>query len=105
MIDGYDRAERGEHPHDRARPRVRVVGQKTRMGLSDTQHNGAGLEQRETAFLIGRNLPERMTRKMRGLLHLRERQKTNVVRLAHFFERPSERACPAPVLGRDRVSF
>src|SRR5918993_2420337 len=30
-----------------------------------------------------------MKRTMRGLLHLTERNKTNVVRLAHFFKRPA----------------
>src|SRR3546814_4542298 len=30
-----------------------------------------------------------MQRSMRGFLHRRERKKTNVVRLAHFFERPA----------------
>jgi len=31
-----------------------------------------------------------MKRAMRGFLHLAERNKTNVVRLAHFFERPTD---------------
>jgi hypothetical protein len=32
------------------------------MALSDMQHDAARLEQDEIAFLIGRNLPERMKR-------------------------------------------
>src|SRR5688572_13332779 len=59
------------------------------MALRDMEHDGARLEQGEIAFFIGRNLPERMKRTMRGFLHLAERNKTNVVRLAHFFERPA----------------
>src|SRR5882724_9200660 len=35
------------------------------------------------------SVPERMKRTTRGFLHLAERNKTNVVRLAHFFERPT----------------
>src|SRR4029453_5963299 len=47
------------------------------------------LEQREIAFFVGRNLTERMKLTMRGFLHLTEREKSNVVRLAHFFKRPA----------------
>ena len=39
------------------------------MALRDMKHDRPGLEQREIAFLIGRNLPERMERQMRGFLH------------------------------------
>ena len=49
----------------------------------------ARLEQRQVAFLIGRDLPERMERNMRGFLHLTERKKSNVVRLIYFFKRPA----------------
>ena len=59
------------------------------MALRDMEHDCPQLEQGEIALLIGRNLPERMKRKMRGFLHLAERNKTDVVRLAHFFERPT----------------
>src|SRR5688572_5541109 len=59
------------------------------MALRDMEHDGARLEQGEIAFFIGRNLPERMKRTMRGFLHLTERNKTNVVRLAYFFKRPA----------------
>src|SRR4051812_8421317 len=65
------------------------------------QHDRARLEQREIAFLIGWNLPERTERAMRRLLHLAERDKTNVIRLAHFLERPANahvtRQTPAAV--------
>src|SRR5207302_7847450 len=47
------------------------------------------LEQAEIAFFVGRNLPERMKRQMCGFLHRPERNKTNLVRLAHFFQRPA----------------
>jgi hypothetical protein len=59
------------------------------MALRDMERDRSRLEQGEIAFLIGRNLPERMKRIMRGFLHLAERNKTNAVRLAHFFERPT----------------
>src|ERR1700704_83278 len=79
----------GKHPCDRARPGIRFVWQQATMTLRDMEHDRPRLEQGEIAFFIGRNLPERMKRTMRGFLHLAERNKTNVVRLAHFFERPT----------------
>src|ERR1700716_2950004 len=59
------------------------------MALRDMEHDCPRLEQGEIAFFISRNLPERMQPEMRGFLHLAERKKTNVVRLAHFFKRPA----------------
>src|SRR3546814_9030138 len=59
------------------------------MALRDMENDRPRLEQGEITFFIGRNLPERMQRTMRGFLHFRERKKSNVVRLAHFFERPA----------------
>ena len=83
------RVERGEHPRDRARPRIGILRQQARMALGDVEHDRAGLEQGEIAFLIGRNLAERMKRQMRGFLHRTKRNQPNLVRLAHFFERPA----------------
>src|SRR5690606_17418750 len=82
------RVERGKHPGDRARPAIGVVGEKARMALRDMEHDRPRLEQGEIAFLIGRNLSERMKRAMRGFLHRTEREKANLVGLAHFLERP-----------------
>src|SRR5579863_6665387 len=59
------------------------------MALRDMEYDRPGLEQGEVAFFIGRNLPKGMKQTMRGFLHLSERNKTNLVRLAHFFERPA----------------
>ena len=59
------------------------------MALRDMEHDRPRLEQGKIAFLIGRNLPEGMKRTMRRLFHLAERNKTDVVRLAHFLERPA----------------
>ena len=59
------------------------------MALGDMEHDRPRLEQGKIAFLIGRNLAERMKRQMRGFLHRPERNKTNLVRLAHFFKRPA----------------
>ncbi len=73
------------------------------MALRDMEHDRARLEQGEIAFFIGRNLPERMKRKMRGFLHLTERNKTNIVRLAHFFKRPANAHVARQSLCRDRV--
>src|SRR5690606_12344287 len=83
--------ERGKHPCDRTRPGIRILWQKARMALRDMQHDRARLEQGEIAFFIGRNLPERMKRTMRGLLQRTEREKAYVVGPAHFFERPANR--------------
>ncbi len=83
------RTQRGKHPRDGARPGIRIVGQQAGIALRDMEHDRAQLEQSEIALFIGRNLPERMKRTMRGFLHLAERNKTNVIRLAHFFERPA----------------
>src|SRR6202011_5351185 len=59
------------------------------MALRDMEHDRPRLEQGKIAFFIGRNLPGRMKRSMRGFLHRTERNKTNLVRLAHFFKRPA----------------
>src|SRR3979411_734398 len=59
------------------------------MALRDMEYDRPRLEEGEIAFFIGRNLPERMKHTMRGFLHLTERKKTNVVRLAYFFKRPA----------------
>src|SRR5207249_4718118 len=59
--------------------------------LGDMKHDRPRLEQSEIAVLIGRNLPERMQRTMRGLFHRAERDKADVVRLAHFLQRPADR--------------
>ena len=80
--------QRGKHPCDRARPGIRIVGEGPH-GARRYGTRSPRLEESEIAFFIGRNLPERMKRTMRGFLHLTERDKTNVVMLAHFFERPT----------------
>src|SRR5262245_33984549 len=56
------RAECGEHPHDRARPGVRIFRQEAGMALRDMEDDRPRLEQGETVFFIGRNLPEQMKR-------------------------------------------
>ncbi len=66
-----------------------LVGQQTGMVVADMENDRPSLEQGEIALFIGRNLSERMKHEMRGFLHLTERKKTNLVRLAHFFERPA----------------
>ena len=59
------------------------------MALGDVEDDRPCLEQGEVAFLIGRNLAERMKRQMRGFLHRPKRDKANLVGLAHFLERPA----------------
>ena len=54
--------EGGKHPCDRARPGIGIVRQQARMALGDMEHDRSCLEQGEIAFLIGRNLAERMKR-------------------------------------------
>ena len=53
------------------------------------EHDRPCLEQGEIAFLISRNLAERMKSQMRGFLHRTKRNKANLVGLAHFFQRPA----------------
>jgi len=59
------------------------------MALGDMEHDRPSLEQGEIAFLVGRNLAERMKRQMRGFLHRTKRNKANLVGLADFFKRPA----------------
>ena len=59
------------------------------MVLRDMQHDGPRLEQNEIAFCIGGNLPEGVQRAVRGFLHRLERHQANLIRLAHFFQRPA----------------
>jgi adenylylsulfate kinase-like enzyme len=59
------------------------------MALGDMQDDRPRLEQGQIAFLIGRNLAERMKRQMRGLLHRAKRNKANLVGLTHFLKRPA----------------
>src|SRR5437762_9072110 len=59
------------------------------MAVGDMEHDRHCLEQGEVAFLIGRNLPERMKRQMRGFLHRAKRNKANLVGLTHFLKRPA----------------
>jgi hypothetical protein len=73
------------------------------MALCDMKYDRPRLEQGKIAFFIGRNLPERMKRSMRGFLHRTERNKANLVRLAHFFKRPANAhvTCQSPAaIGR-----
>jgi hypothetical protein len=69
----FDGVERGEHPSNRARPRIGIVGQQARMALGDIEHDRACFEESKIAFLVGRNLTERMKSEMRGFLHRTER--------------------------------
>src|SRR5690606_4721051 len=54
-------------------------------------HGRPGFEQGEVAFLITGYLAERLTRNVRGLLHLGERDQSDVVGLAGLLERPANR--------------
>jgi hypothetical protein len=63
--------------------------QQACVSLGDVKHDSACLEQREIAFLIGRNLAERMMRQMRGFLQRPKRNQANLVGLAHLLERPA----------------
>src|SRR5262245_4163263 len=73
------------------------------MVLGDMEDDRPRLEQREIAFLISRNLTERMKRQMRGFLHRAKRNKANLVGLPHFLKRPANAgiACqPLAAIGR-----
>jgi hypothetical protein len=74
------------------------------MALRNMQHDCTYLEQREIAFFIGWDLAEGMKRQMCGLLHRPDRNKANLVRLAHFVECPANAGIPRQSLAtiRDR---
>jgi hypothetical protein len=59
------------------------------MTLGDMQDDRPCFEQGEIAFLISWNLAERMKSQVRGFLHRAERNKADLVGLAHFFKRPA----------------
>jgi hypothetical protein len=72
------------------------------MALGDMEDDRACLEQGEIAFLVGRNLAERMKRQMCGFLQRTKRNQANLVWLARFFERQRtrvSRASPLPPSG------
>ena len=81
--------ERSEHPGDRPRPRIGIVREQSRMVLGDVEDDRACLKQDKIAFLIGRNQPERMKAQMRGFRLRPQRDKANLVGLAHLFKRPA----------------
>src|SRR6185437_14136055 len=60
------------------------------MMLGDVEDDRTRLEQHQLAFFVGRNLAEGLALEMRGLLHRRERDGTNLIRLADFLERPTD---------------
>jgi hypothetical protein len=68
-----DRIERGEHPCDRARARIRIVRQQPGMALGDMEYDRARLEKNQIAVVVRRNLTERMQREIRRLLHFTKR--------------------------------
>ena len=78
-------------------PRTGMVRQQACMALGNMEDDCPGLEQDKTAVLIGRDLSERMTDEMRGLLHRLERYKTDFIRLARFLKGPTAHGCRAPV--------
>lgn len=51
---GFDRIQRSEHPRDRARPRIPLVGQQARMAVRDMQYDRPGFEEDEFALFVGR---------------------------------------------------
>src|SRR5450631_4069450 len=59
------------------------------MAVGDMEDDRPSLEQGEFAIFIGRNLPKRMKREMRGFLHLGKGKKTDLVWLANLFKRPA----------------
>ena len=76
--------------------------QQARIALADMEDDRPRLEQGEIAFLIGRNLAERMKRQMREFLHRPKRNEAHLIGLAHFLKRPANRvsrASPLPPSG------
>ena len=84
-----DSGERREHPHDRAGARVCVRWQQARKALGYVKHDRARLKEREIAFLISRDLAERIACEMCALLKLLPRDQAHVVRLADLLQRPA----------------
>src|SRR3954451_4888316 len=59
------------------------------MLLGDVEETRACLEKGKIAVLVGRDQAEGMKAQMRGFLLGTQRDRANVVRLAHLFERPA----------------
>jgi hypothetical protein len=85
-----DGVERGEHPHDGARPGIRILRQQAPMALRDVENDRSRLEEDEIAFLIAGNLSEGLHRAVRRFLHGLERNEADVIRLADFLKRPTD---------------
>ena len=72
------------------------------MALRDMEHDRPRFEQREIAFFIGRNLPERISARCAGCFSALN-ETHNLVGLADFLD-ASERVYPAPVRCRHRAT-
>lgn len=77
------------------------------MTIRDMENDRSRLEQREIAFFIGWDLPERMKRKMCSRFHRTEGKQPNVVGLVCLFECPANthvtRQSPAEIGGPFKV--
>jgi hypothetical protein len=83
------RADRREHPADRARPCGRFRGQEAHVAGRDVKHDRPGLEEGHLAILKGGDLPERLDPSVRGRLHRGEGDRADRVRLSNLLERPA----------------
>ena len=99
------RADRREHPADRARPRGRVRGQEARVAGRDVKHDRPGLEEGHLAILEGGDLPERLDRPVRRRLHRGEGDRADVVGLADLLERPAHAHVARHALAAVRRAF
>src|SRR5690606_13635771 len=87
----FDRTERSEQQGNRTGPGICRLWQETGPPLRYMEHDRAALEQRNIAFFVGRDLSEGLTRQMRRLLHLPERNELDPIWLIHFLQRPAHR--------------
>ena len=106
-LDGYDfkdrrlhRVERGKHPCDRARPRIGIIRQQSRMALGDITQSAVSRTGRDRLPRRS-DLAERMQRQMRRFLHRTKRNQANLVGPVHFFKRQQTvyHASPLPPSG------
>jgi hypothetical protein len=73
---------------------IGIFRQQAGMRFGDVKHNGAGFEQDEIVFLVGRYLTEGVACAMHRFLHCGEGNRANFIELSHLFERPTDARVP-----------
>src|SRR5690606_31123550 len=71
--------------------RYKCSGQNKRSlheAANNMKYDSARFEQVKGICLVGRNLPKRVKREIDGFFHRLERHRTDLIRLAYFFQCP-----------------